>query len=182
MRASLDATQTANTDWKSRCRFKRTLNSKSSFLYSSQQETKLADTSPTHWHVNPQTSLLLWHFLWALLAGLHHRASHFFLKGAKVCWLPAAPWLQTTDSCLHLYFSYSLRLLRQHWGCLFHQEVDSTAAKRGRALVFSGVSTLSVYRCYVTLCTAEKWLHPTMFSTPQKQTYSVTSSFFLERR
>ena len=47
----------------------------------SQQEAKLVDTSPTHWHVNPQTSPLL--LLWALLAGLHHRASHFLF-----CFLP----------------------------------------------------------------------------------------------
>lgn len=33
-------------------------------------------TSPTHWHVNPQTSSPLWGLLGALLAGLHHRAAH----------------------------------------------------------------------------------------------------------
>lgn len=35
----------------------------------------LADRGATHRHVDPQTSLLLWHFL-GTLGGLHQRASH----------------------------------------------------------------------------------------------------------
>lgn len=44
------------------------------------QMGQFADTSPTHWHVNPQTSPLFGDFLWTLLAGLHQRASHVLMS------------------------------------------------------------------------------------------------------
>lgn len=44
------------------------------------QSGECADTSPTHGHVYPQTSPLLWGFLWTLLAGLHQRASHVLIS------------------------------------------------------------------------------------------------------
>lgn len=42
-------------------------------------QVKLVDTSPTHWHVNPQTSPLLWLFIRPLHVGLHHSAPHLLL-------------------------------------------------------------------------------------------------------
>lgn len=65
---------------------------------------EFADTSTTHWHVNPQTSPLLWDFLWTLLARLHQRASHGLISRKH----EASARQQTAASVMATYKAKSL--------------------------------------------------------------------------
>lgn len=118
--AQLHANKMANNGWSSSAETMSPVVSQTA----TQREAKLVDTSPTHWHVNPQTSPLLGHFLCALFAGLHHRASHVFsLKPKKQSIMrhflqTAASYRDRSSSASASTFAsadWSALLRQQHW-------------------------------------------------------------------